>query len=68
MKMLEVFNLICHIVTASLEIQTLEVWENYSGLTSNLQHDIAVLWHVLSEHTLILSGQFSWKPYVFVAY
>lgn len=43
MKMLEVFNLICHIVTASLEIQTLEVWENYSGLTSNLQHDIAVL-------------------------
>lgn len=43
MKKLEVFSLICHTVTASLEIQMLEVWENDSGLTSNLLHDIAVL-------------------------
>lgn len=33
MKNVEVFNVIFHITTASLEIQTPEVWENCSGLT-----------------------------------
>lgn len=34
--------LFCHTITASLEIQTLGVQEKYSGLTSNILHDLVV--------------------------